>query len=92
MVIAGDLHEGDWRQYNTGLSFIGRWVALSGPVSLRRQAAACRSTPTSHVALKRKILMLDFDGVLHPSQGNAVPEFAFAPRLASALAAGPCMW
>jgi hypothetical protein len=40
--------------------------------------------------MARKILMLDFDGVLHPSQGNTVPEFAFAPRLASALATGVC--
>jgi hypothetical protein len=38
----------------------------------------------------RKILMLDFDGVLHPSQGTAVPDFAWASRVANVLAEHPC--
>ncbi len=34
--------------------------------------------------------MLDFDGVLHPAQGNQVPEFIHAPRLARILAESDC--
>ena len=34
--------------------------------------------------------MLDFDGVLHPAQGNHVAEFAYAPRLAACLEAREC--
>lgn len=37
-----------------------------------------------------RVLMLDFDGVLHPAQGNQVPEFAHAPRLARILAESDC--
>lgn len=34
--------------------------------------------------------MLDFDGVLHPCQGNAVPDFSLVPMLASALERSDC--
>jgi hypothetical protein len=37
-----------------------------------------------------RVLFLDFDGVLHPAQGNLVPEFAHAPRLARILAGSDC--
>jgi hypothetical protein len=32
-----------------------------------------------------RVLMLDFDGVLHPAQGCEVEDFAYAPLLAEAL-------
>jgi hypothetical protein len=38
----------------------------------------------------KRVLFLDFDGVLHPAQGNLVPEFAHAPRLAGILADTDC--
>lgn len=38
----------------------------------------------------RKILFLDFDGVLHPAWGNSLPEFVHAHALAQALAGRPC--
>jgi hypothetical protein len=38
----------------------------------------------------RKILFLDFDGVLHPAWGNSLPEFVHAHALAQALMGRPC--
>jgi hypothetical protein len=38
----------------------------------------------------RKILFLDFDGVLHPAWGNSLPEFVHAHALAQAMAGRPC--
>lgn len=38
----------------------------------------------------RKILFLDFDGVLHPAWGNSLPEFVHAHALAQALVGWPC--
>jgi hypothetical protein len=38
----------------------------------------------------RRVLMLDFDGVLHPAQGNQIPEFTHATRLARILAESDC--
>lgn len=34
--------------------------------------------------------MLDFDGVLHPSQGDDVPDFARLPLLEDAMAGSAC--
>jgi hypothetical protein len=38
----------------------------------------------------KRVLMLDFDGVLHPAQGDLIPEFYHAPRLAGILAESDC--
>lgn len=48
------------------------------------------STLDRSVAAAWPVLFLDFDGVLHPAQGNAVADFAWAPRLADALAGYNC--
>src|SRR4051794_13667930 len=37
-----------------------------------------------------RVLMLDFDGVLHHSQGSKLPEFSLVPRLAAALSGHEC--
>lgn len=38
----------------------------------------------------RRVLFLDFDGVLHHAQGTAVPEFSLAPLLADAMSGRDC--
>ncbi len=38
----------------------------------------------------RKVLFLDFDGVLHPASGSHMPEFARAPMLAAVLEGAAC--
>lgn len=37
-----------------------------------------------------RVLMLDFDGVLHPGQGSKVREFYYADRLAETLDGSDC--
>lgn len=60
--------------------------AHSSPRSLQRVA---RHPKVGHGTTVR-ILMLDFDGVLHSSQGNQIEDFALAPMLADALDARAC--
>lgn len=38
----------------------------------------------------KKVLFLDFDGVLHPASGDSVPEFSRAHTLASAMEGYAC--
>lgn len=38
----------------------------------------------------RRVLFLDFDGVLHPATGDSVPEFSKADTLASAMQGYAC--
>jgi hypothetical protein len=38
----------------------------------------------------KKVLFLDFDGVLHPASGDSVPEFSKADALASAMQGYAC--
>jgi hypothetical protein len=38
----------------------------------------------------KKILFLDFDGVLHPASGDSVPEFPKAPALAGVMQGYAC--
>jgi hypothetical protein len=40
--------------------------------------------------IRRQVLMLDFDGVLHPAQGDGTPEFARLPLLVAAVAGTRC--
>lgn len=45
--------------------------------------------PSPHGSV-RKILFLDFDGVLRPAWGNSLPDFVHVRALALALAGRPC--
>ena len=38
----------------------------------------------------KRLLFLDFDGVLHPASGDSVPEFSKAPALADAMQGFAC--
>jgi hypothetical protein len=56
----------------------------------RYTQAAHSIESTYQVGSVRKILFLDFDGVLHSASGNSLPEFFHVPGLAQGLAGRPC--
>lgn len=49
-----------------------------------------KSHPPCPAGSVRKILFLDFDGVLHPAWGNSLPEFVHVPMLAQVLTGRAC--